>query len=77
MDEQSAKQFQLFGLLKLIRVLRLNRIIMYLNLKQDIKAVSDIRPLTDPICTVDQTGQTDLLPADVRPLHRLHLVLHQ
>ena len=40
MDAQSAKQFQLFGLLKLIRVLRLNRIIMYLNLKQDIKAVS-------------------------------------
>jgi hypothetical protein len=26
------------GLLKLIRVLRLNRIIMYLNLRQDIKA---------------------------------------
>jgi hypothetical protein len=38
MDEASAKQFQLLGVLKLIRVLRLNRIIMYLNLKQDIKA---------------------------------------
>lgn len=38
LDSASAKQFQLFGLLKLIRVLRLNRIIMYLNLKQDIKA---------------------------------------
>lgn len=33
LDSASAKQFQLFGLLKLIRVLRLNRIIMYLNLK--------------------------------------------
>jgi len=33
MDEASAKNFKLFGLLKLIRVLRLNRIIMYLNLK--------------------------------------------
>lgn len=40
LDSEQAKQFQLFGLLKLIRVLRLNRIIMYLNLKQDIKAVS-------------------------------------
>ena len=38
LDESQARQFQLFGLLKLIRVLRLNRIIMYLNLKQDIKA---------------------------------------
>ena len=33
LDSEQAKQFQLFGLLKLIRVLRLNRIIMYLNLK--------------------------------------------
>lgn len=38
LEKDQAKQFQLFGLLKLIRVLRLNRIIMYLNLKQDIKA---------------------------------------
>ena len=38
MEKSQAKQFQLFGILKLIRVLRLNRIIMYLNLKQDIKA---------------------------------------
>jgi heme/copper-type cytochrome/quinol oxidase subunit 4 len=38
MDRQAASNFKLFGLLKLIRVLRLNRIIMYLNLKQDIKA---------------------------------------
>jgi hypothetical protein len=30
--EDEANKFQLFGLLKLIRVLRLNRIIMYLNL---------------------------------------------
>jgi hypothetical protein len=28
---------QLFGLLKLVRVLRLNRIITYLNVKEDLK----------------------------------------
>lgn len=39
-NKDDAKKFQVFGLLKLVRVLRLNRIIMYLNLKQDIKAVS-------------------------------------
>jgi hypothetical protein len=37
-NKDDAKKFQVFGLLKLVRVLRLNRIIMYLNLKQDIKA---------------------------------------
>ena len=37
-EKSQAEQFALFGLLKLIRVLRLNRIIMYLNLRQDVKA---------------------------------------
>ena len=40
LEQKEAEQFQLFGLLKLIRVARLNKIIMYLNLKKDIKAVS-------------------------------------
>ena len=44
-NKDDAKKFQVFGLLKLVRVLRLNRIIMYLNLKQDIKAVSAFRHL--------------------------------
>lgn len=38
MEQQFADQFKLLGVLKLIRVLRLNKIIMYLNVKQDIKA---------------------------------------
>lgn len=37
-DAETAKNFKLLGIMKLIRVLRLNRIIMYLNVKQDIKA---------------------------------------
>lgn len=58
MDQQSAKQFQLFGLLKLIRVLRLNRIIMYLNLKQDIKAVSYHLELTIVDSGLDLMGSS-------------------
>lgn len=34
---QNTIVFKLFGLLKLIRVLRLSRIIMYMNLKDDVK----------------------------------------
>ena len=33
MDEKNAAQFKLLGILKLIRVVRLNKIIMYLNVK--------------------------------------------
>jgi hypothetical protein len=40
MEVEEAKKFKLLGVLKLIRVMRLNKIIMYLNVKQDIKAVS-------------------------------------
>ena len=35
-----AKNFQLFGVLKLMRVLRLSRIITYLNVVEDVKMVS-------------------------------------
>ena len=36
-DENNTTIFQMFGLLKLIRVLRLSRLIVYLNLKDDIQ----------------------------------------
>eukprot|EP00347_Sterkiella_histriomuscorum_P003990 403362169 len=37
LDKNLSKKFLLFGLLKLVRVLRLNRIITYMNVKQDTK----------------------------------------
>ena len=36
-DTSSAQNFALFGVLKMIRLFRLNKIIMYLNVKKDIK----------------------------------------
>lgn len=36
-SDSDTTAFDLFGLLKLVRVLRLSRIIMYMNLKDDIK----------------------------------------
>ena len=35
--QESVTALQMFGLLKLVRVLRLGRIIAYLNLKDDVK----------------------------------------
>lgn len=37
-ETSAAKQLQIFGILKLIRILRLNKIIMYMNVKKDTKA---------------------------------------
>ena len=34
---QTSKEFQLFGVLKLIRIARLNKIVTYLNVKEDVK----------------------------------------
>ena len=45
-DEGNTTALQLFGLLKLVRVLRLGRIITYMNLKDDVKMVRRTRWLT-------------------------------
>ena len=36
-SSQSSNEFQLFGILKLIRIARLNKIVTYMNVKEDIK----------------------------------------
>ena len=64
---------QLFGLLKLIRVLRLGRIIRYLNLKDDLKMVCAHFSNT----LVSQDCQTRLLPCHVPSLPCMRLVLRR
>jgi len=46
LDEETAKQFKLFGCLKLIRVIRLNRIIRDMNAQSHIKVTLKLVKLT-------------------------------
>lgn len=46
LDEETAAQFKLFGALKLIRVIRLNRIIRDMNAQSHIKVVLKLIKLT-------------------------------
>ena len=46
LEPETAKQFKLFGCLKLIRVIRLNRIIRDMNAQSHIKVVLKLVKLT-------------------------------
>jgi len=46
LESETAKQFKLFGCLKLIRVIRLNRIIRDMNAQSHIKVVLKLIKLT-------------------------------
>lgn len=46
LDEATASQFKLFGCLKLIRVLRLNRVIRDMNAQSHVKVVLKLFKLT-------------------------------
>ena len=61
---------QLFGLLKLIRVRRLSRIILQLNLREDTKMVNMF--ITNSV--VPKVGKARLLPHNVLALLGVHLV---
>ena len=62
---------QLFGLLKLIRVRRLSKIILQLNLKEDTKMV---RALIYCNSAVPKASKIGLLPDHVFTLLGMHLV---
>ena len=65
---------QLFGLLKLVRVLRLGRIIMYMNLKADMKMV---RFLEENTFVVSEDHEASFLFGHVPPLRGLCVVFHR